>query len=160
MKKLFAVLLVLPLMAESAYAETKLTASTGCNLQWVNVTVEHDDGYVVARREGQTDWFLSFDRFVPDIGGTNPAGDYGIVMHIQLWDRPDPSNHRLLAETSVRTPNCAPTTTTTTVPPPTVAATLPPARPAPPIIEPSLSWIPALPDALLRAIVEAVRGLP
>lgn len=143
----------LALFAAPASAAT-LTATASCNQQWVNVTVQYDgDGWVMARKPGK-DWFISGDRFVPDIGATSPASDYDITLEVEVWDTPTES-HKVLAATSVRTPNCAPTPTTTTT---STTTTRPVFRPV--VVQPELSWLPAIPSWLLQAIVEAVRGLP
>lgn len=150
----------------TAAADDTLKVSAQCSGKWVSVThgVDLTKGQAFFSRNGSY-WYgpIVLDSFVPDIGGGYAHVDYDIDIYVQMRDSSSTTGYRVLASGKVHTPICGGEDvrpTTTTVPPTTTTPVVAAERPPTTTVTPELSWLPALPDSLLRAIVEAVRGLP
>jgi hypothetical protein len=119
----------LALTATPTAAETDtLKVSASCNDKWVIVTVDvPDTATIVARRPGGN-WIVYGNRFIPDTGGGNAAGDYDITMRLE--QRTDTAlDAAVIAAGKVTTPDCANPDPIST---PAVERVAPIAAPAPP----------------------------
>ena len=88
----------------AAQATPTVTATATCggrNNKWVQVTVDAPADSVIVVNGIQRQ-----PRFVPDTGGSNPAGDYNQTLRIELWDTPTIEGHEVLATGQVVTPAC------------------------------------------------------
>lgn len=167
-----AIMVAALLLPSSAGAAGTLDVTAVCNGKWVSVAHGADltNGAVFFSRDGRS-WIgpVALESFVPDVGGGYAHVDYDVDIWVQQRD----TSAKVLAEGKVHTPICggedirptagwrtATTTTTTTTVPPTTTAPSSKLVIAGQPVTPQLSWLPAVPDWVLRAIVEAVRGLP
>lgn len=98
--------LATPALADSAdNAPPALTATAVCNGKWVNVTVNAPDSAIIVAKRPTGNWVAYGNKFVPDTGGSNAAGDYGIILALEQWDTTQ-TPHIVLAAGSVNTPYC------------------------------------------------------
>lgn len=163
---LLAALALVGAPATADAADDTLKVSAQCSGKWVSVThgVDLAKGQAFFSRDGSY-WYgpIVLETFVPDIGGGYAHVDYDIDIYVQMRDSSSTADYRVLAAGKVHTPVCGGEDVrpaTTTVPPTITAPVVAAERPPTTTVTPALSWLPALPDSLLRAIVEAVRGLP
>jgi len=119
-----------------------LTATAVCNGKWVVVTVDAPDEAKILGKRPNGNWIAYGNKFVPDTGGANPAGDYDITIDLQRVQGNEQGGMNVVQVGSVHTPNCGPKvicvpinderhTTCTTPTPPTT--TTPPALVAEPM---------------------------
>lgn len=130
------------------FAPGGVDAAARCEGKWVVVEVNEPSTSVVVATWGGKSVMVG-NRFIPDIGGGNAAGDYDIdiTLEVRASTKADAA---VLRTGTVHTPNCAPkpaAVTTTTAPPTTTLAAVSAKR----VTVAYDPW---------PAIVEAVRALP
>jgi hypothetical protein len=116
--------LVCGFWANSVAADSAtLTASASCNGKWVIVTVDAPDtATILATWGGKT--VAVGNKFVPDTGGANPTGDYGLTIALEsrAWVGSE-NGHYATTKATVTTPTCTPLVTQEAAPTPPVVET-------------------------------------